>query len=1131
MDAPSLFASLSSHPRPPTPPQASHDDKAICDTALAMLSSNILLRPFDTPDESPASYTDSVTRSTERGARRVKFTPTPSNIEDTENIGSTPASKSSRVIRPVRSILKRSGSLLSSDPLSSDPIAAPLDDRDFPTMLEDMMTGLSSPEVSTRYDAYMVINRCLKQYKDMPSRQSLVDKLPSLTGHIQRHMSETNPAESTRASQVVLEATRLATTLIWSDPTKSAMPLSFQSFILNHSINAVSKPETSKNLLNQYLFLLSTQEFGPKAMNRERANRLLSALQKLEERVKSKSASAHKLAIYKRLLSQEQARIVMIARANEWMSHLFNYLFSSIKEIRSRAIDFGLAAGRLIGSEIQVSKAFRDLFRSTQASGESTRTYTDIVTGRLLDWIASKDECMQVTQIWSIGVFFMRNKEYSFEKWRFAPQWLRVIQACFNSSDSKLKCQANVAWTRFIFAISPDGDTSPKIASLLLSPLESQMRRATGSKQESKDERRVAYAAYCTLLYYAFRPGVDHETLDRYWNLYVVPILTRGKSSTLVETDMTCRILTSLLNGNSSQPWDIERVNKANLQKPEEVPGLDVKWVRSRAGLVAKLLEPLSVDECWVDGENGPRFEQLWSHFTKALGQAGQKEVKVSVETLEAIAGLVASLHRILITCHTGNDERTYEKFIVLLREAVKNIGLPTFVEKRFVHSTAKGFALTETPSSRVNRASGSQTSSLLYLLSTLVSGDVNAKLPHYDEALRTVLDLTLASATSTASKTQSIREFAEHLNSASSATQNILWDILAEALQDLLETCKINSKEGEAQEVSQIFRRASDILTLAPWQATDDGSRTWYTALDALNSQVQAVTGPVGFNAYFLEPLACHFSRELDQPRGDNLVEPALAIVSKVKWPVSHTSSKQVQRRLPGSLSKPKEAGCPTEVYALISSILRAAYVSSSITAGFKLTVLNTVRRVFDQCPVISVKKFLEQSCPGLAAWMEDVDGVLVAKDVGSQRLFKAVSSQWHLNFLSNVEQAVGLWATILAKVGNIGTFDTSLLASLEGPLKLGFISKHKAIVNLSVDAWNTTFGAANHLKYPEQLREPLLRLKFQVDIQLPGLVREYDSQVNIKGVLLSSANGCCLAGHAIGVRRYPRRSGTTAC
>lgn len=996
MDAPSLFAGLNLHTRPPTPPKDSNDHKEMCDSALAMLSSNLLPRPLDTPHESPESSTEHFIKSSGRGTKRVSFISTPNNIEDLENIGSTPASeKSSAGLRPIRSILKRSGSLLASDPLSSDP--APLDDRDFPTMLEEMMRGLASPDVSARFDAYMVINGCLKTYKDLPSRQALVEKLPLLTGFIQRDLSEVKSTESPRASQLVAEAVRLTTTLLWSDPTKNTLSHGFQSFILNHAVSATASLGTSKNLLNQYLFLLSTQDFGPKVMTKEKANRLLTGLQGIEERFKSKSVTANKVAIYKKMLRQEQARLVMTARASDWMDHLFSCLLSAVKEIRVRAIDFGLSAGRDVGTEHQVSKAFRDLFSKTASGEDAGKGYAQAVIDRLAAWAESKEHATHVSQIWSVGVMFLRNKERPFDKWKYAGPWLKVLQKCFNSSDLKVKSQANQAWTRLICAISPDASTSPSTSSLLLAPLESQMGRFKSFSKETREGRRITYAAYGTLLYYAFRPGVDFQTTERYWKEFVHPVMTRTQPRPLIEPEIISRTLVALLNTNSTPVWDADRISKAAMLKPEELPSLDVKWLRSRAHLVFQLVDSLIEQDYWWDPENGELFLQVWQNLTKAISYAGSKEVKTSTETMAAVAEILTRLHRLAERPSFAEDDgQTSQRFAMLMRTAVDNIGLVAFTEKRLVHESWRGFQVSDVITG-ISKGTQQPISPLFHLFDILVNRKVRPTLASYEATLQALLDIFLAVSASPLSKVNSLGELTGHLASKPGefpSSKVVLWDAIAERLQDVLNESESESADGRRGH-TLLLAKAVNILKLGARLSRFGGWRTWYTLLDILDGEAQNTVGLIGSVRYVIEPLADFFLSEF-APKLQKSLEPICSVVDKVIWPAFQKDEVLAQRKLYGSHRGIQSASLAyfKHLYPLCSRLLSAAYKSSAVSTDLRYRTLNAIKRLVERCPPSFAVFLLLQAREGFESWVTDPDQVLNTSNLDSQTLFKEVGS-----------------------------------------------------------------------------------------------------------------------------------------
>jgi hypothetical protein len=55
--------------------------------------------------------------------------------------------------------------------------------------------------------------------------------------------------------------------------------------------------------------------------------------------------------------------------------------------------------------------------------------------------------------------------------------------------------------------------------------------------------------------------------------------------------------------------------------------------------------------------------------------------------------------------------------------------------------------------------------------------------------------------------------------------------------------------------------------------------------------------------------------------------------------------------------------------------------------------------------------------------------------------------------------------------------------------------MSRRRVVVELSIAAWNATFGKEKTLRYPSRLEESLRRLRSTVELSLPGLeVRDGD-------------------------------------
>ena len=89
-------------------------------------------------------------------------------------------------------------------------------------------------------------------------------------------------------------------------------------------------------------------------------------------------------------------------------------------------------------------------------------------------------------------------------------------------------------------------------------------------------------------------------------------------------------------------------------------------------------------------------------------------------------------------------------------------------------------------------------------------------------------------------------------------------------------------------------------------------------------------------------------------------------------------------------------------------------------------------------------------------------------------------------------------MWSKICHIIPNItrSSNHTKLLADLEILICSGLESRHRAIVNASIRLWNSTFGASKeHLRYPDGVKNALLRLRLAVEIQLPFFPESLES------------------------------------
>ena len=189
---------------------------------------------------------------------------------------------------------------------------------------------------------------------------------------------------------------------------------------------------------------------------------------------------------------------------------------------------------------------------------------------------------------------------------------------------------------------------------------------------------------------------MSYNQIDLYWDQYVGTILPESFGATKRDTDRACEILASLLHSEQPRPWNENRANTIGFIKADELPSIEPKWVRSRADRVLAVfgkLVRLSLQEC-SKSQNTPLVE-AWQSFTKALGEAGKQEVKVSIETMTAIAHVLNMIKVFWDEVHAQQAQPSSttlgvaaSHFHFLSEGAIANIGVIPFNEQRLLQTS-----------------------------------------------------------------------------------------------------------------------------------------------------------------------------------------------------------------------------------------------------------------------------------------------------------------------------------------------------------------------------------------------------------------------------------------------------------
>lgn len=984
--------------RPPTPPKEKAAKASPSNGFGTSSTSHVLL---DTPDESPSSSSEYFRDSTGKAQKKVGFTLLGTQYhrfsvggQESDSDGQIRQLPRSRDCKSSKSILKACTDN-AGDPSGNELLA--FDNTNFPAMLRSITQHLTSASRTSRLDAYSTLLACLSAYDEVPEAHELAEKVAEITGYIRRDVTAKNEGDGSLDTQLAIQALKLTIVFLCTPSIAAMFPEDFCSFILERSIMSLEDEASPKMLLTHYMQLLEKQKFASKHMTSDRVNRLISVLNFVTARVKGNRVVGHRLMIYQRLVSQ--AKLLMISRVESWIDHLVSGMLSTIKDIRSRAIFFGVDASLQLGTTNSVSQACLEVFNRASADGTKV---VDFLSSRLIEMATLKEDGIHVPQIWSVMIMFLRGRRRLLEGWEHLRTWLVVIQRCFNSNDGQTKSQANFAWNRLIFAINLDTSTSNSMAKMLRQPIVSQLERKVSDKN-FKLAKQIARSSYCTLLYYALRPTATYVQLDHYWDLYVDQILptcfTAGKN----DINHACDILSALFSGNGKPKiWEENRANNG-LINPEDLPCLDPKWIRLRTARIMHVFHNLFDIADWQLYKDGDAPILLaWRSFSSALGNAGGKEVKVSMDAMNAIAQIINEIKLLLQRSNSepGRERNapprdiaskadlpeTFERIGILINETAAKVGNIPFLERRLIRTSHDTFEAAEIPSGRSSQGSGSLNSPVAHLLNLLLSNvqHVSAATSYVD-SLKTVLNISLQSATSRRTQLGMLRNLGRLISQDGVHQKEasiIFWKLLAERTSSALRLPQPNETHNESpQHPGQEFREAVKILELGIQLRSDHNASTWselYTHfIDALRKNV----GDEAIGLVIIEPLAGFISKD-NKTCDDFVLTAATLILEKVHWPQSSHLMERAQHRLWGVTHvAPKLTSQDPfdKLYSMMGLLLSSSYASlEMLPSETVVQFISATAKIIDSCPPEFMGMVLFRIQQGLAPWIQDAKGLL---------------------------------------------------------------------------------------------------------------------------------------------------------
>lgn len=1078
--------------QPPTPPK--EISKAVDDAISFLDDSHEIERALSkslvqrrpslqaaVPSPAPSQESTSTLLS-----KKVGFSPHDIFHQPPDRVGS-PArrvvgrSPSARGTKPLKSILKSTHAL----PLTPDDLDSKLSyfspdvPGSFAKMLQSVLNQLASDSMSNRLDAYMTLNGALQAYSDVPDAATLTQKLGILTQFLSRDIAW-KTSDGKLNTNIVVQALKLTNFLLFNDSIAAALDTDFRCFLVDRSIAVMESTEIPKQIMKAHIHLLAQPKLQCPAMSASRADRILNALQTVDKRCSGNNVISTRLIIYQRLL--EQAPTLMLTRIRDWLEQTFHGMLSSISDVRGRAIDTCTKGGVRIGTQALAAKGVSE-FLDTEI--EEGQTYYEYFSTKLLEMLSDKESAACVPRIWAALTLYFRNKRKPLEKWTRFRNWLTIIQKCLNSSDIAVRYEATLAWNKLVYTMTFDASPSPGMMNMLKTPIISGIERR-GQDPFSKQIRQYTMDCYCNLLHYGLRPSLGSEEIEAGWRAFVDPILIPMTKASQKGRMTACRILYGLMSG-SGGVWNGNAALVPTPIKPEDLPRLEPRWIRSHLANVLAILQPGVQASLWLSPEVNLGLESAWAALMQTVADAGAQEVKTSSDLKQAVALLVGFFRQLWNSKpeapSDSDPQRWQSNYVSMVETMVTRLGPGHFIEGYLTTSESDVVEVAPTPSTkRSKHLSTPQAPMVIMLRPFFASSSVvfDRKANSLFKA-GSLLDRFVLSRPSLLAKLDTLSRVFFALRSSlpnpcETDEDMHLWETCANSAISILSSEGSNEQQQPGS-LGQSLRHAMDILSAGLEIRSQAGPGVSIQQFyDAVYVLAKDSAGDGGIVIAALEPTCKALSNAGPALSLARRLHLTVHILSKAVWPRNRQAIENARKALWGVGLAPHKANLfdPFDhVYSSIVDALTSIYAhfdnGDTVDLGMGRQLMPAVVSFLESAPVSLLLTGLRRTQEGFAVWVHDEE--------------KKTSLQ-----AGSSDEIKSTWTALLALIKRIPSSDSNLLKSLEILLVAGFASPHRQVVNETILFWNAKFGGQRSLEYPPKLESVLRARMVNADIELPA-------------------------------------------
>ncbi|KAG5437242.1 hypothetical protein PCANB_001035 [Pneumocystis canis] len=1042
---------------------------------------------FTASNKENAPYSDNFSNNEEKklNKKRVIFSPL-TNEDLKETIISTPQTSQKG---PPRSILKATPSFQQFKPSNDDSLT--LDDEisqkvSFSTLLTSAKPILAGNHRAKKIETYLSFSIFLRSYETISDKALLFQYIPELIQCIKRDAILIQFSDI-GDYQMASNAFKVLGYLVSQQEISEIFNPNDAKFFIEYSISALENPSLTKTSAAIHLWFLSVQKLSSTVITPEIADKIISACLKIS--FPSITISQEKMNVLIRIMNQRPQ--IFIRRALDWIFILHTCLIDTSRPIREKALQYALEIEKTLHGEPEIGLAIINNMKEKFQG----KLMMDVFFERFQEIIKEDGDGIFVAHSWGVLVTIIGASVLL--RWNKLNIWLKIIQLCFNHRDISTKIAAQIAWIRLIYVFTASfrfQSIPPKRLILLSQP----MQLILNSKSAVSPIKKSAIKTVCALLYSTLRPEIPIKDITVVWEKVIFPLFNGMMKSDEHGAFNGSKILASLFDVEKVKPWREDRLMDNSYIEPSEIPTINSKWIRSNVSILMPAIETILT--CTMISKEVKL--SVWKNFNKSINFAGNKEIKISFEAMDAVTKICELLKRFWFSPIQQNSSIEKEEstsdihinlFVELVSISFKTIGHMYFINKLCIIENEVLIPIQTTNSkSSLNQENILTPMAFLFrlFLNPFPHASINKR---YIDAISDIIsDITLSHSRDVWKidillECLSVFDYTKDLN-----LQLQIWKLFAELSKKFF----IESKQflqvssfNSTLENKETTKQCNGVFKILEWgiRSQINCLPDWETLFNVFYQTVENILGITETGYKIIESFAESLLQE-SPDTNRNVYNISRIIIKKVKFPLPDNTLKTNLSVSHLETTKTSKKTISFEnLNVLISNLLAFSYKHDP--DEFILAFIQSVSSYIEIIPIYEIVQSLQCIQGGLSLWISDEKELLKK---GSKETFNTIKE---------------LWSIVLLKLKGLDSHESSLLHSLSLLLESGFKSKNHSILSSTIEIWNETFGKQTVLDYPFeiiQIMEPLYKM---FKILLPSFPIPLNNEVIVTTNILSDS------------------------